>query len=212
MDTSQILWNGYKRFILNVYGKQIPTPYRINIPPDPHPRRQGKSSPQDILKQLKIDALEQGFSLKSASVDQIHQFMIQNKLGIDCSGFAYRMLDYLFLKLCGKRLKSAIGSHVGNTNVQKLTSMELSEKIEDVLMVRPGDLVKLNSHKPIPHLFVVLESVKGIIKYVHSGNGGTGTSQVQAGEFRVDSIQQDLPYYTFDQNTGDGFYRLKVLK
>ena len=117
MNYSQILWEEYSKFILSVYGKKVAIPYRINIPPDPHPKRQGKSSPQDILKQLKEDALTQSFDLKSASIEQIQQFMIQNKLGLDCSGFVYRMLDYLVLKVKGQELKDLIGSHVGNTNV-----------------------------------------------------------------------------------------------
>ena len=146
---------------------------------------------------------------KDSSIEQIQQFMIQNKLGLDCSGFIYRMLDFLLLKTKGKRLKSAVGSHVGNTNVQKLTSLRLSEKIEDFTQVKPGDLVKLNSHKEIPHVFVVLENLNGIIKYAH--NGITQLNGVQTGEFRLDNIQEDLPYYTFNPKNGDGFYRLKAL-
>lgn len=202
MDYSDILYQGYKRFVLNVYGKQIHMPYRINIPPDPHPKRQGKSSPQDILKQLKQDALQQGFDLKPASIEETRQFMINNKLGIDCSGFAYRMLDYLLLKLQGKRLKSFLGSHVGNTDVRKLTSAALANRVE--IEIKPGDLIKIDSALPIPHCMVILNIQDGQVTYAHSSKSAQGVNLVTKS---LEEISQN-----WNTQAGDGIYRLKILE
>jgi len=125
-DHSQILYQAYEQFLLPVFNKKVPMPYRINIPPDEHPAKQGKSAPEVILKQLQEDARNQNFDLQKASMEETREFMRKNQLGIDCSGFAYRILDFLVQKIKGKSLEDFGFPHVGITNVNILTSDEFS--------------------------------------------------------------------------------------
>lgn len=215
IDNSKILWNAYNRFFLNIYGKKVPIPYRINIPADPHPRRQGKSSPEDILDQLKKDAFEQSFDLKSASIDEIRDFMQKNNLGIDCSGFAYRILDELIQKVRNTDLRTIVGQHVGATNVKLLTSEKFSDKI-NLFQIKSGDLIKVNSSKKIPHVLVVIEATPEKIIYAHSSQGGVGG--VHTGEITIINPSLPIENQTWNEKfliksygTGDGIYRLKTL-
>lgn len=217
---SKILYQGYKQFILNVNGKKVPIPYRINIPPDEHPRRQGKSSPEDILAQLKQDAKEQGFDLDSASVEEVKKFMEQNKLGIDCSGFAYRLLDFLTFETKGKHLTDFGLPNVGRTNVNILTSDEYSKPINSVILVQPGDLIKVDSSQKIPHCMVVLEKQPNEIIYVHSSRypqteDGVHTAKIEVIDpkkpLRVQKWQEDFLIENWQGNLGDGVKRFKKI-
>ena len=122
---SKILWQAYEQFMLPLGGKKVPCPYRMNDIGSLQkvgPAFQGKSSPEVLVETTKRLAKEQNFDLNRASVEEIRQFMSQNKLGIDCSGFIYRLLNHLVQKVKGKPLISFGLDHVGRTNVAKLTS------------------------------------------------------------------------------------------
>lgn len=194
MNYSAILRKAYQQFILKIGDKKVPIPYRINIPPEEHPVRQGKSSPEDILNQLIWDAKDQNFDLTKSSVEEVREFMIKNKLGIDCSGFAYRMLDFLVHQTKGKHLTNFGFDNVGRTNVNALTSDQFSDPVLNFSQVKPGDIIKANSEKKIPHCMIVLEKTPQKIIYAHS-TGKDKQNGVVIGETK---------------NLGDGVRRLKL--
>lgn len=168
MNTTKILQEAYQKFLLPIGGKLIPTPYRINIPANEHPARQGKSDPEVIRKQVEIDAKAQGFDLEKATVEEIRDFMKKNNLGIDCSGFAYRLLDHLSQKLHSKSLIDFNLPNVGRTNAAILTSDKFSKPIQKAREVKPGDLINMTSTIWPDHCLAVLSNDKGIITYAHS--------------------------------------------
>lgn len=200
---SQILEQAYSHFILNIEGKKVAIPYRINIPPIEHPARQGKSSPEVILKQLYEDAREQGFDLKKASVESVEEvrgFMRKNHLGLDCSGFVYRMLDFLVQEAKGKPLTKLGFDHVGRTNVTMLTDSDHSIKI-DPKDLQPGDIIKTNSLSKIPHILIVMARKDNLVTYAHSSKDSAG----------ITKFSEDLNDIIYDTKAGDGPRRLKVL-
>lgn len=223
-DYSKILKSAFNNFILQVEGKQVPIPYRINIPPVEHPRRQGKSSPEDLLDQLYLDASQQKFDLKEASVANIQQFMQKNLLGLDCSGFVYRMLNYLLDGL-GKGSLEGLGlPHVGRTNVRLLTLEKFAILFTEISQIRSGDVIRLNSNQKIPHAVIVLENSDGSITYAHSGNtsklNGVHSAVIKISDSSKGLKEQDWleqttdnkPYSIFfNPDKGDGVFRLKNL-
>ena len=211
MDHSKILNQAYQQFILSLGGKLVPTPYRINIPYQDDRRKYGKSSPEELIKNTQDIAHEQDFDLKKASVEEVRTFMEKNQLGIDCSGFVYHLLDYL-LKEIGKGGMEKIGfPQASKTNVALLTSEQFSIPATDFSKVKPGDLIKLNSQKEIPHILIILSHQNGIITYAHSSFltkvKGVHQSQIKNGRF-----PDDLRAFNFNTIIGDGIYRIKVLK
>src|SRR5438105_1807755 len=98
MDRSQILWQAYQKYFLNLGGKKVPTPYRLNHPYQSDSKKYGKSSPEQLTQDVIEKATEQDFNLDNASVDEIRVFMKKNLLGIDCSGFVYWCLNELLKK------------------------------------------------------------------------------------------------------------------
>lgn len=215
--TSKTLDNLYQNFILDVEGKKIPIPYRINIPANEHPVRQGKSSPEVILTQLKKDAKDQGFNLRQATVAQTRRFMVKNRLGIDCSGFSYRMVDYLLNTLNLPSLAKSGFPHVGRTNVVLLTSSTHTITINQASMVRVGDLIKIGSQNKIPHCMIVVGVNTQEIIYAHSSSK-TKVTGVHIGKIKIldpalglEAQEWEEPLF-YNPTLGDRASRLKILE
>lgn len=212
---SQILWDAYNQFLLPLGGKQVPTPYRRNETGSFQkvgPEFQGKSSPEVLTETTKKLAKEQNFDLNKASFEEIREFMRKNKLGIDCSGFAYRMLNYLAQEAKGKNLEAFGLPHVGRTNVAKLTSDESSTPVRNLQEARPGDLIKLDSSAKdkILHTLIVIENDKNLITYAHSSSK-TNPNGVHTGQIIDTKFPEELNVFTYNHKDGDGVRRLKFL-
>lgn len=213
-DYSKILFQAYDQFLLPLGGEKVPTPYRKNEYGSYQklaPEFQGKSSPKTILEVTLKLAKEQHFDLEKSSIEEIREFMVSNKLGIDCSGFVYRMLDYSVQKLgMGNLIKAAGVEHVGRTNVAKLTSDEFSIPIAHFTNSQAGDIIRLNSSGDILHGVVVLDNQDGKIIYAHSSSS-TNPPGVHKGEIIKGKLPQDLKVFSFHPESGDGVRRLKAL-
>jgi len=53
----------------------------------------GKGSPKEITEEAEIIALREKVSVKSLDSTMLKKFLVDKGLGIDCSGFAYHILD-----------------------------------------------------------------------------------------------------------------------
>ncbi len=212
-DYSKILWEAYDQFLLPLGGKRVPSPYRRNEVGSFQkigPEFQGKSSPEVLTETTIKLAKEQNFDLDQASVEEIRDFMRKNKLGIDCSGFAYRMLNYLVQEAKGKNLEAFGLPHVGRTNVAKLASDEFSIPVSSFSEIQPGDFIKLNSTGDILHTVVILETKDSIITYAHS-SGVTQTNGVHTDRIINGQLPEDLESFSYNCDEGDGIRRLKAL-
>ena len=201
-DYSKILFKAYEQFLLPLGDKKVPTPYRINIPADPDPAKQGKSSPETLIKTTKKLAKEQGFNLDKAGVEQIQDFMRKNKLGIDCSGFTYRMLNHLIQKIKGKPLISFGFPNVGRTNVAILTSEQHTKLIKTADEVSPGDLIKMTTTNGFGHCLIVLENKNGVITYAHSTSKSNPTGVHQA-KIKILDSKKDLQSQEWEEKFTD---------
>lgn len=212
---SKILKEGFLEYYeLPLGGKKVATPYRRNEYGSYQKTGtafQGKSSAKTILEVTEKLAGQQHFDLDKASAEEIRQFMRQNKLGIDCSGFVYRMLDHLTQCLGLGNLQKAAGmEHVGRTNVAKMTSEQFSIPIKNFSQAHPGDIIRLNSNGDLLHGVTVLDNQDGIITYAHSSTV-TPTGGVYCGEIHNGEFPQDLKLFKFNTMAGDGVKRLKIL-
>lgn len=53
----------------------------------------GKGSPEDIVEEATIISLRDKIDLNKLSNEDLKKFLVDNKLGIDCSGLTYHILD-----------------------------------------------------------------------------------------------------------------------
>ncbi len=209
-DTAAILRQAYDQFMLPLGGKRIPTPYRRNEFGSYQklgPEFQGKSSPEVLTKTTEKLAEAENFDLDKTSVEEIRRFMVNHKLGIDCSGFVYRLLDHLTKKIGLGNLQEAAGmEHIGRTGAAKLTSDRFVVPVPGPALTRPGDILKFNVLSDIPHVAVILAHENGVITYAHSSS--TQANGVHMGQIDNGKLQEK-----FQVGLGNPpfkIYRLKI--
>jgi hypothetical protein len=143
----------------------------------------GKGSPREIADEAEIIALRSKVDIKSLDTSTLKKFLVDKGLGIDCSGFAYHVLDaeskarkakplksYLTFRLSPLRRLFARLRTAEQVSVGVLASDANSSLIR-LVDVQPGDIVTLLN--PEYNHVLVIESVERkksetILSYVHS--------------------------------------------
>ncbi len=70
----------------------------------------GKGTPEEIIEEAEIISIIKHENIKNLPRDLFKQFLVENDLGIDCSGFAYHVLNTLSHEKTGKPLTHFIQS------------------------------------------------------------------------------------------------------
>lgn len=68
----------------------------------------GKGTPEEISEECEIRALQNRMVISGLSAERLKEFMVSQDIGIDCSGFAYHVLDAALHERRGGRLASHI--------------------------------------------------------------------------------------------------------
>lgn len=160
-----------------VSGKRVRIPYWQNKFPKGKSRIQGpfggKGTPVEIKRITLKKAKQANLDLKSLSSSQIRLFMKQKRIGLDCSGFAFQILNFLKPNFFTK-LKKAPGrslNPIRRFNAQSLTSRENTQRVKRVKDIKVGDLIPVSSNdQNIDHVMVVVEIGKKAIIYAHSSS------------------------------------------
>jgi len=190
----------------------------------------GKGTPQQIIQVVEEAAKKAGQDLNQMNEKEILAFMKRKRIGVDCSGFVFWMLNALDEERGGDGLLNDIpevkGSFMpaGRADVKLLTSEKYTVPVE-LAEVRVGDVVRMGRGS---HILIILAitRIAGEIKalqYAHSSDK-TLISGVHLGEIKVwdesqglekqqwqEVTQQGENYrnYFFPQE-GDGLRRLKI--
>ncbi|MFA6426909.1 MAG: hypothetical protein WCW16_00475 [Candidatus Magasanikbacteria bacterium] len=145
----------------------------------------GKGNPQEIKEELKILSLREKIDLREFTPEQITKFMVDNHIGVDCSGLAYYILD-AELKAHGKgslkkNLKFPFTKNPLRKLLTKLRPVEncgvstlahdtngVSVDIEDV---QPGDMIVLLNGGP-------RKDYNHVMTVQRTGNNEQGTASV----------------------------------
>ncbi|MEI7578795.1 MAG: hypothetical protein WCJ58_02015 [bacterium] len=160
---------------LHFYEKKVLCPYFMNI------RKQrgglrvlvGKGDPGEIVREVIVWAKVKHFDLQKANPDQIRIFMINQNIGIDCSGFITHVINYWLHEQGDKPLiKSLVFKNndpisrlkrllrpVENIGANLITAEDNCEKIEQVKDIAPGDLIRLKGRLKNSHHVMLVFSV-----------------------------------------------------
>lgn len=177
----------------------------------------GKGSPQDIKEEFEAVVLKNKLDPKNFTNEDVKKLLVDNGLGIECSGFVYHILEAESygrdLGTISKRItfincKGLIGQircsirPIENCDVSTFAS-DLNSKIIALKDVLPGDIITmmndLNS-KDRNHILIIREvhydgSLPKKILYSHSvaypedGLYGTG---VRNGDIEIKDINQPI--------------------
>ncbi len=149
----------------------------------------GKGTPEEIVQEAELMALREKIKLNDLSDDDLKTFLVQHNLGIDCSGFAYHVLDAETRSRKGKSLRHffrfpyarnplrallALLRPVENAGTRTFAHESNSLKIT-VSDAAPGDFVVMLDMANVgnPNHILVIQKIdqkgdKTTLHYIHS--------------------------------------------
>ncbi len=157
--------------------------------------------------------------------DYIRKLAKRERIGIDCSGFAYRLLNELVrLGYNNSKLRSLDEVFLGGINKTKasiLTDSKFSIRLTKIADYKMGDMIRLMGGK---HIAIILEVKKREIIYAHSTNK-TKVKGVHLGRIKITDLRRPIQEQNwleetetgeniakkyFSSTQGDGVFRLNI--
>lgn len=192
----------------------------------------GKGNPEQIIKATKEAASNQNVDLYSLSEEKIFDFMKKNRIGVDCSGFVFWMLDSLCQEKKGRGVSEYIFCSNPPLKASRANTATLLDKknVQAISLkdIKVGDLIRLNKGK---HVAIVLHLLKDPqtrklleIEYAHSSSRtkiqGVHSARIRITDSSLSLNEQEWleldrknkPYNkeNFFSDKQDGLYRLKI--
>lgn len=221
--TSQALQKLFAKYThLPLGGKEISCPYwRNDLKRGIFGPGGGKGRPEEIVEITEQEAKKEGLDLGKMNEEEIISFMEKSRIGIDCSGFVFWMMDVLDKEKGGHGITDDIpgcqGKFLCRANVKMLTSEEVTLPIEKVKDIRVGDIIRLHGGK---HVTIVIRVIRGQpkicpdgagqelgevreIEYAHS-SGLTETSGVHSGRIIITDPDFGLEKQTWQEKADKG--------
>lgn len=192
----------------------------------------GKGTPEEIVQATEDEAKKANLDLEKMTKEEITAFMKRKKIGIDCSGFVFWMLDVLDKEKGGNGIADDIPNSVGKflpsrANVAMLTNEKVICSIR-IKEVKVGDMIRLDKGR---HVAIVMRVVRELgdigevkeIEYAHSSSR-TKTSGVHNAKIKIidqnKGLEEQQWYELASENKsygkiyllsgiGDGIKRLK---
>ncbi len=157
---------------------------------------------------------------------EIYNLQKKNHIGIDCSGLAYNLLNFLSLETKQKSIEEKVVGTGGKFGIRRVSSNLLTSPANSIPVtsyqnIQPGDLIRLEKGR---HVIVILKKVGNTINYIHSSNK-TLIRGVHLGTIKIinpkatlehqhwiETTKDNQPYSSlFNSQNGDGIFRLKCL-
>jgi hypothetical protein len=195
-----------KYFALDIAGKKVVCPYYINLGGMlKDPVMAGKGDPLEIEE--RASGIFSHIDLMDKSEDFIRTEMMDNGLGVDCSGLVYQTLNMWLRDVAQKgelkdflpkensfnprKMLSRLLKPQSSVNADMLTSEPLSQKI-DVKDVQPGDLIRTRGGK---HILLITE-----VNYDSAGKPSKITFANSAREYKRNGVRYSTITLNGDQD------------
>lgn len=206
IETSTSLQEMYYKYThLKIGGKEVVCPYWMNnLEKGIYGPLGGKGTPGQIEEITRIEAEKEGIDLNKMTNEEIIIFMNLKKIGIDCSGFVFWMLNALDLEKGGNGIGDDIPGSKGKVveyraSVSMLTSENSIFSIEEINKIKCGDMIRLRRGKHIMIITSIYKDGENIkkIEYAHSSSDKyTKISGVHKNNIEIIDINKNLK----DQN------------
>lgn len=166
-------------FYLNIENKIVRIPYwrnKLNLKKVKRVQGPfgGKGTPEQIKSATLQKAKKLNVDLRKMTAKQIEKFMRQNRIGIDCSGFVFQVLNQLKPGFW-KKLKKAPGKSSNPArrfNASAFTSDQNSIRVNGKISeIKVGDIIPVGlENGKITHVMVVVDTSPEEITYAHSSS------------------------------------------
>lgn len=216
-----------------VTEKTIKIPYILGFGRWQFWNTSGKGSPEMIRKALLNEATFHDVDLEKADIFEIYDFMRAHRIGIDCSGLAYHVLDAYIKERLSKPLSAFLVRYPGilgkiertllsykrfrRISAKTLTSPLNTTEIYAVKNMQIADLVRISRERD--HVLVISRITHDEsdtitqIEYVHSSSVNTQMRGPHYGIIQVQDQEKGLEAQIWLEKTkanddyGKQFYR-----
>lgn len=120
----------------------------------------GKGSWQYIQSALNSALKKEHLDDKILPQEKLQKLARRHRIGIDCSGFVYRVFEHL-------GLSNIFPENINHTNANIITTSQISLKVDKIKDIRPLDLIRMLGGK---HIAVVINKTDQEIEYAHSSD------------------------------------------
>lgn len=147
----------------------------------------GKGTPTEIVDEAKIVSVQYKQNILSPEIttDDVRKFLIENNLGVDCSGFITNVMQaeladrgtnlvkQIFITPKSHILRWLISKlrPVEQISVQVLASEKNTETVNDLARISAGDMImilKTGPKKTRDHVLLVTQVDNDVINYTHA--------------------------------------------
>ena len=173
----------------------------------------GKGTWQQIQRTTNKIAKKKEINLNNLTTQQLYNFQKKHKIGIDCSGLCYHLLNKIHQLKFKKDIKTKLIGTDDKKGVRRLSSNLLTSpinatKIPNYNNIQTGDLIRFNKGE---HVIFIIEKINNIIHYVHSSDK-TRTRGVHYGTIKITNPNKPLNHQQWSEyvfpNSGDAIFRL----
>lgn len=215
IESSEALQKLFHEYIhLPLGGKEIVCPYWMNdLKEGIYGPFGGKGLPEQIVEATENAAKPKGVDLAKMSEREVLDFMEQERIGVDCSGFVFWMLDSLDKEKGGNGIANDIPGCKGKVlecraNVAMLTDENITLPIEKVAEVRVGDMIRLGGGKHVAIVVGVTRDTqdKGELKEIEYAHSSAKTKEfgVHSALIKIIDPQGGLETQEWSEETKDG--------
>jgi len=200
------------RSLLNEYislplgGKKIRCPYWVNrirlgrIGP-----YGGKGTPTQIIEASNNCAKKEKVNFDILSEKEIINFLVKNRIGIDCSGFVFWMLDVLDKEKGGNGMLGKIPNSQGRflqarTNTKTLFREDVTRPVLKINEIKIGDLIRLRGGTHVA-IIISIERNKNVDKIVYTHSSSlTAINGVHEASINIVDINLPLGKQIWSEN------------
>src|SRR3989344_4228402 len=172
----------------------------------------GKGSPEDIKEEVKNIAIRKKIKIENMPKEELKKFMVNNNIGIDCSGFAYHVLNSESKGMLGKSIDFGRVGFIRKIRAKMMPAKNVDVRIlvhnsqpKTLRDIEPGDLITILSDRD--HVLVIYKieyenNLPRNIYYVHSmawpadGQYGHG---IHYGKIEIVDLQKGIVDQRWDE-------------
>ena len=189
-----------------IHAKDISCPYFNNKQSGQRGQARaliGKGTPKEIVEETKIMAKKKNIDLEKLNSEETKQFLVNNNIGIECSGFVSNVLSkhykdnninffkkiHIPTKNIWRKLITKIRP-VENINVLTYFNERNSHEIKKLDDIKSGDLIIMLKTKKLErnHIILITDKNNDKIEYAHatrSSSEGKYNHGVRRGEIKI---------------------------
>lgn len=204
-----------------VAGKTVKIPYVLGFGRWQFWSTSGKGSPEMIRKALILEARFHDLDLEKATIFEIYDFMRLHRIGIDCSGLVYHVLDAYVQACLSKPLATFLVRYPGalgklerallrykryrRISAKTLTSPLNTIEVYAAKNIQIGDLIRISRERD--HVLIVTRLTRDEndtitqIEYAHSSSVNTQQRGPHYGYITVTDPEKGLEAQEWLENT-----------